>query len=339
MLGLSERGRMLRFSRYTSAIAAIAILVSSALLAACGSGSPQSTPPLMRPSSNAGTPDAADEAAARAAIILYHHIYGQATTAHSHTLSLARFGPLVYWGGPVLSTVENDPVYVNCKNPISCFGNVELFLTRLQHSNMIHIVDQYMEPNRITSNNRYQAGEAMKITYPLPGALPYTAPSGPTALAIVHHVAVAEGAGLRHIYHILFPQGVQICAQPGFCAPQQYCADHGAVFFPDIGIVLTNLEVYQNDVCAARHFGSTPHTLIDATANALSHEIFETITDPYAQLSFQPQYGQYAWLDSTQSFEIGDLCQDVVAPANLAGKTYKIQPEYSNAAAACVYSP
>jgi hypothetical protein len=255
--------------------------------------------------------------------------------------SYAQFGPLVYYGGPVLSSVVNVPVFVNCPNPVACYGNVPLFLTQLQHSKMIHIVDQYMEPNAITSNNRYQAGEPMSTQYPISGPLPYTSGSGQNALAIVHHAAVIGGAGFGHIYHILFPNGVEICDLPGDCEPDHYCADHGAVQFPDIGIVLTNLEAYQGGNCASHHYGTIPHTLIDATANALSHEIFESITDPYAQLSFQTQYGPYAWLDSTQNFEIGDLCEDdlLESPVNLAGKTYTIQAEYSNKVGACTYSP
>jgi hypothetical protein len=347
--------------RFLPGRATLAVVVGAFILGGCGysTSSPTTFPAVVRPGDrmsqgtastkvavDIGRPDASDEAAARTAVILYHHIYPKVSRRAHRSRFLSQYGPLEYWGGPVLSSVQSVPVFVNCANPINCFGNVEEFLTRLQHSNMIHIVDQYMEPNPITSKNRYQAGAPLSVQYSIPGPLPYQSSSGPNALAIAHRAALVEGAGFGHIYHILFPPGVHICDLPGDCEPDHYCADHGAVLFPDIGIVLVNLEASQVYVtgsgsCESRHYGSIPHTLIDATANALSHETFETITDPYAQLSYQPQYGPYAWLDATQTYEIGDLCEDdgLESPVNLNGKTYTIQAEYSNKLGACTYSP
>ena len=82
--------------------------------------------------------------------------------------------------------------------------------------------------------------------------------------------------------------------------------------------------------------GATPNgVLADSTNNVLSHELFETITDPDGD----------AWTNSTSNAlygsEIGDECSFVNATGfdpsvwRVGGKTYATQPEYSNLAHAC----
>jgi hypothetical protein len=76
--------------------------------------------------------------------------------------------------------------------------------------------------------------------------------------------------------------------------------------------------------------------LIDSTDDVLSHETFETITDPDID----------AWLNDLSldlyGAEIGDECQDFdfgYGLVSLNGKNYEIQPEYSNSQHGCAYSP
>jgi len=77
-------------------------------------------------------------------------------------------------------------------------------------------------------------------------------------------------------------------------------------------------------------------SLVDSTMDVLSHELFETITDPDG----------YGWWNSFDldlgGYEIGDECQDYnfgYSNINLAGTPYEIQPEYSNAQHACATRP
>jgi hypothetical protein len=85
--------------------------------------------------------------------------------------------------------------------------------------------------------------------------------------------------------------------------------------------------------------------LADSTNSTLSHELFETITDPFGGL------GQAAWIGNSSAREdgqeIGDECQGAfdnfgeVVPTYILvrGRTYQTQLEYSNARHGCVAAP
>lgn len=75
---------------------------------------------------------------------------------------------------------------------------------------------------------------------------------------------------------------------------------------------------------------------MDSVGDFVSHEIFETITDPdgveWYVSSNQPSIGA----------EIGDVCETtnlVYTPFYVSGYLYEIQPEYSNRYHACVTVP
>jgi hypothetical protein len=76
--------------------------------------------------------------------------------------------------------------------------------------------------------------------------------------------------------------------------------------------------------------------LIDSTASALSHEVFETITD--LQLN--------AWFNDVSLIlggaEIGNECQNLTfgyGSVFIHDKEYQVQPEYSNGVHGCTFSP
>ena len=59
-----------------------------------------------------------------------------------------------------------------------------------------------------------------------------------------------------------------------------FCAYHGGATFRDIGHVLYSVEPFQGvEGCSSRP-GAPNGQLADSTNNVLSHETFETITDP-----------------------------------------------------------
>jgi hypothetical protein len=122
------------------------------------------------------------------------------------------------------------------------------------------------------------------------------------------------------------------------------------VGFSDIGTTLFSVEPYNDpDFCGVDNFTAhptapTPNGLVhDSQYSALSHEMFETITDAL------PGSG---WLNPNPFYpaEIGDLCAYVdgpfgstgfVIPENttLYGKAYRVQFEYSNKQIGCNNSP
>lgn len=231
-------------------------------------------------------------------------------------------------GGRVLTSVKSHNIYVNCA--ASCWGTPSTFLAHLASSNFIHVTDEYV---RASANNRYTVGTAISLKESLPTKLAQS-----NILALVHAAARTHGSGYDHVYHVFLPKGVDVCLSATQCySPNDsstfaFCAYHGSADFLGIGHVLYTVEPYQNVQGCSVAQPSPNGALVDSTANALSHELIETITDPDGD----------AWgaQNSLIDFgaEIGDLCETPFgdyAPFTLFGKSYAIQPEYSNKYHAC----
>jgi hypothetical protein len=253
-------------------------------------------------------------------------------------------GDLGYQGGPVIDAAESHAVYLlpNGKCPIpQCWGDPEKFLKELSNSRFIHLVDQYIG---LAANERYTRGNRAKLSY-TPAAAPLT---DNDMLAVVHAVAALTGqTGYGHIFHIFLPPGqdecfdstFSVCYSPDNPGSFFFCAYHGSVDFSDIGHVLYSVEPFQNVPGCQVRPGTPNGQLIDSTNSTLSHELFETITDPDID----------AWRNLTSNAlfleEIGDECEFLTFTTqnvyfdpdvySIGPKLYATQPEYSNAAHGC----
>lgn len=262
---------------------------------------------------------------------------------------------LTYNGGAVVRMAEAHAIYLlpngNC--PIAqCWGNPEEFLLDLRISEFIHITDQYVGT---TANDRYSVGARAKISYkPTPKTAPLT---DLDMQAIVHKVASASGqTGYGHIYHVFLPPGQDECftATSGVCYSPDvpstffFCGYHSSMDFKDIGHVLYTVEPFQDVAGCSVRPGTPNGQLVDSTDNTLSHETFETITDPDGT----------AWFNFTavvlEGAEIGDECSFfVILPtgpktaqaffdpsvSTIGFHRYAVQPEYSNNDHACGSNP
>ena len=250
--------------------------------------------------------------------------------------------------GPTIQTAQSHPVYVNCAtpgphaDPGSCWGDPATFLANLGASNFIHVVDQYVGS---TANNRYTVGTAGVIQ-----GYPVLAPLGDNdILNIVHAAASALGHGYHNLIHVFLPKGVDVCFtgtnecySPDNPSTFVFCAYHGVVDFNDAaGHVIFSVEPYQN-VTASNGAScqvnqpSPNGPVVDSTADTLSHELFEMITDPDID----------GWLNNLSldlfGAEIGDECDDFdfsYVPVQLNGKKYEVAPEYSNKYHGCAFVP
>ncbi len=323
-------------------------------------------------------PTASDKAAADEATVVYRHARPANTSAGaalkrkeiatgrgaSQATSTAagaataidndylRFlGDLTYSGGAVVRVAEQHPIFLlpNGKCPIaSCWGNPEGFLRDQNISEFIHITDQYV---RATANNRYPVAAHKLISYkPTPKTAPLT---DNDMIAVVHAVASALGqTGYAHMYHVFLPPGQDECftAGDGVCYSPDvpstffFCGYHSSVDFGDIGHVLFSVEPFQNVPGCAVRPGTPNGQLVDSTNNTLSHEVFETITDPDGD----------AWFNFTDVAlvfqEIADECSFFVAVSSgaaffdptvsmIGSHRYAVQPEYANNEHACASNP
>jgi hypothetical protein len=246
---------------------------------------------------------------------------------------------LSYHGGPVIRAAHNNPVYFDC--PAACWGNPAAFLSDLNHSVFVHLADQYIGS---TATLRYPVGNAVSINQTL-----QTNVLGQNdILAIVHAAAskLSVQNSYSNIFHVFLPQGVDtcfdltsVCYSPDNPSSFFFCAYHGAVWFSDIGHILFTVEPYQN-VPGCQVATPTPNgVLVDSTASVLSHEFFETITDPDLD-AWWSQASLIEWGE-----EIGDICEPIVNsnsqfldPVFLINQQkYKVQLEYSNKFHACTH--
>ena len=234
--------------------------------------------------------------------------------------------------GKVIASAQSNNLYVNCAS--SCWGDPATFLGHLAASTFIHVADAYVGA---TANSRYTVGTS--------GSLPYR--SGRLTdldiLQIVHTGARTHGSGYDHVYHVFLPKGVdvcfagtQTCYSPDNRATFVFCAYHGSVDFQDIGHVVYTVEPFQNVKGCAVAQPSPNGALVDSTSSTLSHELIEAITDPDGT----------AWVARgsliEDGAEIGDICETPTGQfgvVSLSGKSYKIQPEYSNKYHACTDAP
>jgi hypothetical protein len=256
-------------------------------------------------------------------------------------IPLPSWGPvdLHNFGGGSLITTTQWPVYLGCStNSQSCWGNPQQFITDLNTSRFIHVVDQYV-------------GSVALKRYPLAGTYIYnnspvgTFLSESDTLAWLHAAVGSAGgaskAGPGNLYHLFVNQGIDVCSDPynSECyAPDHaynftFCGYHSYVYFNDYGTVYFTVEPYQPvNGC----FSNAPD-LTSATANVLSHEIFEAITDP----NLNAWYGTGNPIDNLGE-EIGDQCVWLnIYPQklNFLHPAYYTQNEYSNKYHSCVDKP
>ena len=239
---------------------------------------------------------------------------------------------LTNYGGPVVKAARNYVVYVNCvspETPATCWGSGTLapanFLRDLNASDFIRLVNEYTKADA-------------KLNFPVTSmrtTATFAGGNRATLQEIQHIVSDAVtsaggASGYTAIYHVFLPKGTEVCIVAGNCyspsdpASWTFCAFHGSVNFSPSQHVLFTVEPYQG-VAGCQLPDQTPHGLIDATASTLSHELFETITNP----DFD------GWSNSLFGFEISDMCTTFGVNMKLNLRDYFLQSEYSNTKHMC----
>ena len=240
---------------------------------------------------------------------------------------------LSFYGGPTQTGAGEYNILVNC-NDESCWGGlISTFQTNLFNSTMMSILSQYN-----ASGNYYAAGD-FPATYSTAGTL-----QDADIFNILYSVITANNlpTGYGSEFHVFLGQGVEECStsaggcySPSNPAQWTYCAYHGSNDWSDIGHVLYSVEPYQDvQGCQVSYLPSPNGSLVDSTSSTLSHETFETMTDPDVGIN------NLAWYNNTKG-EIGDVCAPgggvSTGNVNLSGTTYEIQMEYDNNVHDCSY--
>lgn len=255
-------------------------------------------------------------------------------------------------GGPTIDSATQHTVFVNPSSscpPNSCWGDPIGFLDDLSNSQFINVTNQYVGAN---APDRYPDG----ANYFIPNYAPSAGKGKPftdldLAIAAYSAASLTGSFGYNHIYHVFLAPGQDVCFDNTFSqcySPDNnntfyFCAYHNAVQDGAGNLVLYTVEPFQNvSGCNVRP-GTPNGQLADSTNNVLSHETFETITDPI---------GSGWWNQLNNGIfgeEIGDECAFLLftntavyfdpSTARLNRKLYAAQPEYSNAQHACSTGP
>ena len=242
-----------------------------------------------------------------------------------------------YQQGPVVTEATNHPVYVNAVP--GALGNPGTLLRDLGKSEMVHVIDQYVGR---TDDNRYRPGLGLLVTYPISGPL-YDA----DILAILHTAASAfRKTGYHAVYHIFTAPGQDVCYEdpdtglncysPDNTSVFTFCAYHDSVDFNDIGHVLYTVLPFQA-VAQCQTGPPSPNGLVvDSTMDSLSHEFFETITDPDANAWWNQNSAD---LNGDEIADECDLSSTTYPVAILNGRKYELEGEYSNKYHGCSFVP
>jgi len=253
---------------------------------------------------------------------------------------------LSFNGGPVVPSARLHNLFIN--QPPAAWGDPLGFLNDLNHSDLIHITDQYVGSNE---NGRYPIGLNFGTTV-APGAAfpgkPANIITQAQIVGLVHAVASITGAGLDNVVNVFIPPGTDTCFpgnhqcfSPDNPATFAFCAYHSAVRFSDIGdVAFTVLPETGVPGCASAQ-PSVNGIVADSVDSTTSHEIIELITDPELD----------AWFVTGSldlgGFEIGDVCQPggndqaqfLVPTFRVNNHLYAIQLEYSNKGHGCFSRP
>jgi hypothetical protein len=271
-----------------------------------------------------------------------------AARAHSGLPHGPRYpADLQYQGGAVVPRAVHHSIFVNTTStcaPNTCWGNPIGFLTDLGRSEMIHITDQYVGSH---SSHRYTVGTNYAVNWsPVFGGTAFT--DLDVALIAYGVASATNGFGFGDIYHVFLVPGqdlcfddtYSVCYSPDNFPTYYFCAYHSGAEDSAGNQVLYTAEPFQNVVGCSVRPDAPNGQLTDSTNNVLSHETFETITDPW---------NGTGWLNLADNGlfgeEIGDECSflyftttDVFfnpSFVRLNGNPYLIQPEYVNSQHTC----
>jgi hypothetical protein len=252
---------------------------------------------------------------------------------------------VLYYGGAVIGGALQHPLLVNTNynnclvtpsSSTTCWGKPGLTASDISASEYLRSV--LVQYTNLSQANRYPRGDQgflnVSVLAPRPGVQnPVMGESD--ILLMVYNAAVQFGFGYGHIYHVFLPPNIDTCIDltsacysPDNSRSFVFCGYHSSVVVGGQKMIYT-VEPYQ-DVRGCGFTGGVNTTsngddLVDSTANTLTHELFEVITDP------DPGNG---WINPS-GYEIGDLCEGYFTTVNMNGSAYTVQSMWSNALRLC----
>ncbi len=228
-----------------------------------------------------------------------------------------------------------------CAKGETCWGKPEEFLKGLAGSALSNLITQYTK----SPGKKYTYGGSITVHLPFNTQYSNTFYNYQLFSVLVAAATHFQKLGLNYEYHLFLPPGIDTCFdQTGECySPDNtsafaFCAYHSAVMFNGSPVIYS-VEPYQGatvKIGKAKYYAcqaaTYPHGSLDsATASTLSHESFESWSDPLPNS---------AWFNAAYGEEIGDVCAYRYLTTQKYGKnTFSVQEEYSNTYHGCADKP
>jgi hypothetical protein len=282
------------------------------------------------------------------------------------TLHASAVTSLSYHGGPIMQANKAELIFWlppgshfllapsdNASSDAAYESTIETFFKNLSGTSYLGITTQY--PGKCSTNACTAPGNpgAISIANIITDPDPY--PSSPLQDGDIH-TELQNLITQRSLpvdgnteFFVFIAGTQQACNSPfGGCSGTDFCAYHSSNDFNGNTIVYALMPVASEAGCGEGIGGTGPAVIGNRELVALSHELFESITDPdtfFSSINFPDvlPFGRTAWWDSTNVFgtnygnEIGDECNQQAASVmlNSAGPLF-VQNQWSNDTNTCV---
>lgn len=276
---------------------------------------------------------------------------------HGGPIMQSNAANLIFWLPP--GTHFLAPPNDNAQQDAAYESAIEAFFNNLSGTSYLNIITQY--PGQCSVNACTAPGNpgAISIENIINDTTPY--PNSPLQDGDVHtelqNLIGQHGipVNISTEFFVFIAGTEQECNTPTLgCSGTDFCAYHSSNAFNGTNIIYAVFPVDDTlGGCAQALNGNGPGIAEAKETVVLSHELFESITDPltfFGQISFPDllPFGNTAWWDSTNVFgtnygnEIGDDCDvnhitnaTTTVPLNSAGMQ-SVQMEWSNDSLSCV---
>lgn len=257
---------------------------------------------------------------------------------------------LIFWL-PSGYNFDNSSIDPTASNPSNgrYEGIIENYFQYIGGSPFYQILQQYNN-----SGGTASLGAVYVDTTPYPNGqgsianpLNYTNIDAEIASDITSH---GWSYGINNEFFLFTGYNVESCSAFNYCTYQNFCGWHNYFTLNGFPVIYSNLpddgeRSGGKRFCLLTNFGaptSGPNNdpFADAEINTLSHEQFESVSDPLFT----------AWYYQNGAGEIGDLCNGFFGPGGgyiepdgsdiiMNGKPFLVQMEWNNALSGCALDP
>ena len=248
---------------------------------------------------------------------------------------------LSYFGGPILSQVQIVPVFWNSNVNAQVQANLPQFYADVTQSTYWCWLREYSTPTQPLLPGTAVAGITLVPSH-CPGSASCSLTDANVESELVRQVGlgVLPAPNANTLYMVHFPPNIVLAGPSGAgtsCANNGFCAYHNT-FMSGTNVYVYGCIMDEYSGGCATGCGADANGLQDTTDTA-SHELVESVTDPYVGLDTANNYAYpCGWADNNNECgEIADICDAGAAgdTITVSGRSWVVQEIWSNVQGKC----